>query len=65
MRGLQSLGWRNLSMVVSCAALFGLAIALAFDVLLVAIALIGMQATVFPMTELVSLMLSGQVASSG
>ena len=63
--GRQSIKWRNLSLVAFGSAMFGLATALAFDVLLAAVALIGMQATGFPITALVSLILSGQAASLG
>lgn len=65
MLGRQSTKWRNLSLVVFGSAMSGMALALAFDLLLAAVALIGMQATGFPMTALVSLILSGQVANLG
>lgn len=63
MLGLQSVGWRSISAVVFGSVLSGLAVALVFDFLLAAIALIGMHATGFPMTVLVSLILSAPVAS--
>lgn len=65
MLGRQSIKWRNLSLVAFGSAMFGLATALAFDVFFAAVALIGMQATGFPITALVSLILSGQATSLG
>jgi hypothetical protein len=63
--GRQAFGWRNLSRVVLASALSGVALAIAFEALIVAVALVGMHATGFPIAALAELVLQELMASGG
>lgn len=63
--GRKAVGWRNLGRVVLATTLSGVTLALAFEALIVAVALVGMHATGFPIAVLAELVLRELMASGG
>lgn len=63
--GRKAVGWRNLGLVALAAILSGITLALAFEALIVAVALVGMHATGFPIAVLAELVLQKLVAGVG
>jgi len=63
--GRQASGWKNLNRVFLVSALTGATLAIFFEALIVAVALVGMHATGFPIAVLVELVLQEVMTSFG